>query len=466
MKRKCICLEFNELSPNLMDRFIREDKLPNFRRLRQESLVFTTDAEERAPYLEPWIQWVTVQTGLSYEQHKVFDLGDGHKLDVPRVWDIVGEAGNRVWICGSMNACYRRPIDGYILPDPWSTGITPYPDGEFDSYYNFVRTNVQEHTRERTVSTKADQLKFLSFMTSHGMSAGTVAVIVKQLLSERGGRHRWKRAAVLDRLQFDVFASYWKKYQPQFATFFLNSTAHFQHLYWRNMAPSSFAAKPSAAEQEEYGNAVLFGYQQMDALVGKALELLDGDTTLVFLTALSQQPCLNYEDTGGKVFYRPEHIEDLLRFAEVEGSPVFAPVMSEQFRLHFHSEQEAAAAAPKLLNLHMEGRPVMKVRQTGNEIFTGCNVFVRVSPDARIQSPAGRSAHFSELFYNCNLVKSGMHHPDGMFWIRTPSRLPERAEAEKVPLRQVAPTLLNLMGYECPTFMELDPLLALELARN
>ena len=208
----------------------------------------------------------------------------------------------------------------------------------------------------------------------------------------------------------------------------------------------------------------------MDALVGDALELIDDDTALVFLTALSQQPCLKYEDTGGKVFYRPENVDDFLRFAGVEGHPVFAPVMSEQFRLHFSSEEAAAAATAKLAGLHMNGQPVMLTRQTGNEVFAGCHVFVRVAPDAQVRSAAERAIRFSELFYNCNLVKSGMHHPDGMLWIRLPDRSQPRPQPrvqdEKVPLRQVAPTLLKLMGYERPPFMESEPMQAVELSNG
>ena len=42
-------------------------------------------------------------------------------------------------------------------------------------------------------------------MVQHGLSAGTVAAIAKQLLKEVRGQDRWKRAVILDKLQFDVF---------------------------------------------------------------------------------------------------------------------------------------------------------------------------------------------------------------------------------------------------------------------
>jgi hypothetical protein len=43
-----ILLEFNELSPALMETFIDQGYLPNFKRLRDSSQVFITDAEEAA----------------------------------------------------------------------------------------------------------------------------------------------------------------------------------------------------------------------------------------------------------------------------------------------------------------------------------------------------------------------------------------------------------------------------------
>ena len=442
-----------------MDRFIGEGHLPNFARLKQQSLVYTTDAEERAPYLEPWIQWVTVHTGLSYAQHGVFDLGDGHKLNTPRIWDIVGERGGKVWICGSMNASFRKPITGFILPDPWSVGIHPYPEGEFEAFFHFVRSNVQEHTREKLSSTSADKMRFVSFMVSHGMSPATAMSIGKQLLNEKGGKNKWRRAVILDRLQWDVFSWYWNRHQPVFSTFFLNSTAHFQHMYWRNFDPASFQVKPAEAEQEEYASAVRYGYEQMDGIVGKVLDLADADTSVVLLSALSQQPCLKYEDSGGKTFYRPNEPGDLFEFAGIGKNWTYAPVMSEQFHIYFPTEAEAIDAAEKLEVMKCGERKVLLVRRTGNEVFSGCSLFDQVPEGAMVSSATGKTKRFTELFYHVSGLKSGMHHPDGIFWIRTPEQRHEVHE-ERIPLRQVAPTVLRLMNCPKPDFMEMEELAA------
>ena len=459
MPTKLIQLEFNELSPLLMDRFIAQGHLPNFQRLREASQVFVTDAGEDPPNLEPWIQWVTAHTGLPYAEHKVFDLGDGHKLNAPRVWDIAGETGAKVWICGSMNASFRKPIQGFILPDPWTTGIKPYPEGEFEPFFHFVRTHVQEHTRAESPLGKGDQLRFIAFMVKRGMSAETVGRIIQQLREERSGAGRWKRAAILDRLMWDVFAWYWRAHQPVFSTFFLNSTAHFQHMYWRNMDPAAFAVKPSQAEQDEYADAVLFGYQQMDALVGKCLELAGPNTVVTLATALSQQACLKYEDTGGKIFHRPLDPQRLFEFSGITARPEYAPVMSEQFHLYFQNAAAAADAVAKLQALRTGGQPVMEARGNGSEVFAGCRLFTPVEPAAPVTNAAGQSRRFADLFYNCNLVKSGMHHRDGIFWMRVPG-MPAQVHSGHVDLTRVAPTLLSAMGYRQPDFLRAETLLA------
>jgi hypothetical protein len=195
----------------------------------------------------------------------------------------------------------------------------------------------------------------------------------------------------------------------------------------------------------------------MDAIVGKCLNLIDTNTIVVLATALSQQPCLKYEETGGKVFYRPEQPIDLLRFSGISSSPEYAPVMSEQFHLYFPSEAAASDAQEKLLQLCWAERPVMMARAQGKEVFAGCAVFERVPLDAIVRNGDGLTRKFYELFYNCSLVKSGMHHPDGILWVSTPDRT-YQVEEEKVSLRAIAPTLLALLGYPVPDFMEMPAL--------
>lgn len=452
MVQNVLTLEFNELCPSLMTEFIERGALPNFARLYRESEIHVTDAEEAPPHLEPWVQWVTVHTGLPASEHRVYSLGDGAKLQARRLWDIVSDSGHAVWVCGSMNVA-ARPVRGCVLPDPWSAGVPAAPAGEFDAYLDFVRQHVQEHTRDRVAFSAASGLKVARYLLQHGLRAATVRDTARQLLRERTKGGKWKRVAILDRLQWDVFRWYWKRLRPAYATFFSNSTAHLQHMYWRNMEPGAFEIKPSSEEQAAYGDAVLFGYRCMDRIVGECLDLAGPDTTVVLCSALSQQRCLAFEQSGGKKFYRMIEPRTLFAFAGIREPCTYAPVMSEEFKLHFAGVDAATEARERLLALHVGGQPVLRVRADGASVHAGCRIFDAVAAGATLRNDRGDCVAFESMFYRVSGMKSGMHHPDGIFWVRSPDRF-HRVHPEKLPLRCVAPRLLRACGVEPPPWMQ------------
>lgn len=455
--RRVMLLEFNELSPDLMDRFIKAGHLPNFQRLQGESQVYVTEAAERGWELNPWVQWVTVHSGLDYRGHGITELDEGGKLDAKRVWDVVSDAGLSVWICGSMNVAYKTPVHGLIMPDPWTTKVAPYPD-TLRPYFRFVQQNVLEHTNDRVALNGDDYVRFLTFIMRHGLSFTTVKAIIRQLLSERVGDKRWKRAALLDKLQFDVFRWYYQKTRPHFSTFFSNSTAHYQHFYWREMEPDLFKVQPTAEKRANYERAILFGYQEMDKLIGRFLALAGPDTIVIFATALSQQPCLIYEEQGGKVMYRPRDFSRLMDFAGITEAYTVAPVMAEVFNIHVRSEEDAARVVAKLGALRVGERPAMHTQLKGEVVNAKCQLHEQLPADANLRRAGTEAAvPFFEVFYPLEEIKSGMHHPDGMLWIRMPEK-PHQLHAGKVPLASLAPTILGLLSLPRPTHMQSPPL--------
>lgn len=458
-ERQVVMLEFNELVPRLMDQFIAEGHLPNFDRLRRGSCVYTTDAEESGENLNPWVQWVTVHSGLSAEHHGISRLSDGHKLTHKAVWDLLSEAGYRVWVCGSMNARYDKPLNGCLLPDPWSTGLTPFPKTEFDAFNKFVRFSVQEHTNKQAALSKGDTLRFLTYMATHGLSYQTVRMILRQIWTERRtGRFRWRRAAILDRLQFDVFRHYFRRFKPHFSTFFINSTAHFQHDFWRNMEPDAFAIKPSETEQSEYRDAILYGYMMMDSLIGEFMKLAGPNTTIIFCTGLSQQPYLQYENSSGRHYYRLHASRLLSERLGIADSFTYHPVMASEFCLRFNDAAAAERGAAVLQDHRFGERCAFAWKIDGNSVHAQCSQTGIVASDAEIVCRTSKERiPFYDIFYTMDVVKSGYHHPEGMLWIQTPDEIAGVRE-QKVSLRCIAPTVLRMFDVAAPPFMDSPPL--------
>jgi len=452
-----VFLEFNELCPSLMAQFIEEGKLPNFKKLRDSSAIFITEAEERAPYLEPWIQWINVHTGVTFREHGVEFLGESAKVKQPAVWDLASNAGKNVWICGSMNAHCTTEIKGSLVPDPWTDESLTRPS-EMLTYIQFVRKQVQEHSNATAKFSKSAYVKFLWFMMTHGLSLHTISAVVKQLFNERTEGKRWRRAFLLDLLQYDVFEHEYKRLKPQFSTFFLNSTAHMQHCYWRNMQPEVFKIQPTDEEQREYSSAILEGYIHMDKLIARVMNLVGDKAAIFFATAISQQPYLKFEDQGGKHIYRPSDIAKFAHWAGVKDVKQCNPVMAEQFWIEFSTNEQVQAAVKVLDAITVNGEKAFIVLPEETALFTGCSIRGKIPQDAVMASPAnGASTRFFDQLYEIEGIKSGMHHPDGLLWIRDP-RI-SRSSNPRVALESVAPTILEMLGLAVPSYMKEPSLL-------
>jgi hypothetical protein len=444
---KILMLEFNEICPPLIERWTNEGLLPGFTEFHQASQVFTTVADEAGPpNLEPWIQWYSIHTGLPFRDHRVFHLTDGPKADHGDLWRELRSVGKTVMNCGSMNARSMAGGGTFYLPDPWCTSEPAFPP-ELEVYSKTVSCAVREYSRQSPISSASQLAAFLGFLLTHGLSRDTVALICKQLISERVSKddRHWQRVALLDRLQFDVFRHYYRRARPDFATFFINSTAHLQHAYWREMDPEAFELKPTPRNVEVYGDAVLFGYRAMDALLREFMALADRDTILILCSALSQQPFTKRDSAGGQHFYRLRDPAEFLRIIGVQPREI-EPVMTHQYVLRFASEQEADAASAALQAVRLGSQEVFGIAAPEDaSLLFGCQISQEIRDDVEL-SGTGKNrdaSRFFGAFYAIDATKSGCHHPEGLLWIRTGQHC---AHEREVSILDIPATIIDLVG--------------------
>jgi hypothetical protein len=441
--RRVVLIEFNELSPSLLARFMAEGALPNFAAFRAASDVFTTDAGETDAALVPWIQWPSVHTGLPYGEHGIYHLGDAAKCDAPTIESVLSDAGLPVGVFGGMNIP-PRPIRGFRLPDPWDKHPRAEPSS-LQPYYDVTADQVKESTHHGRLTAR-DAVRLGTFYLRRGFRPDTAVAVARQLITERISRGvKWRRAALFDRIQYDVFRTYAFRHGVRFASFFSNSTAHYQHLYWRNMDPQRFSDPPSASDHPSLRTAILDGYRSMDRLLARFVADFPG-ATLIFATALSQEPY-----TGPVIRnYRPISFESLLQFAGIANARI-APVMTQQFHVVCADDAAAVAAEAALLALEVDGERVFKTRRDGANVFAGClyldpAVMERDIVDTR----TGARRRFADLFYLVDGFRSGHHHPEGALWIRTGHA---RVHEQTVSILDIAPTVLAMFGITAPPSM-------------
>ncbi|HVX09887.1 MAG TPA: hypothetical protein VHC22_01680 [Pirellulales bacterium] len=441
-----IQLEFNELCPDLMARFMREGILPNFTRLYESAAIFTTDAGEGPPNLEPWIQWVTVHSGMPYRAHRAFHLGEGRQLREKCVARLLSEAGVRVGVCGSMNTNYSD-LNGYFIPDPWDQYAVPHPTWIMP-YYKMVSRHVQESSRP-VRDTMMDAINFAWFMMRNGLQARTALGICRQLIAERlSPALVWRRPLILELMQYDLFRRLNSLFDVQYATLFYNSTAHFQHYYWRNMDPTLFDHAVPETDHRSLGTAIRTGYVAMDRLLGRVFADYPR-ARLLLCTALSQQAWTS----TAKCAFRPRDFARLLEFAGIPAAHCSVrPVMAEEFYVDWIGPESADALARKLAALTVNNIAIMNVERQGTSVFTGCRIHdSQVARHASVRAATGESAAFTELFEQIHTMRSGRHHAHGMLWVQTGKH---EIVSGTISLCDIAPTVLGYFGIEAPSYME------------
>jgi hypothetical protein len=448
-RRPIIFAEFNELCPWLINQWMAEGLLPNFKALHDRSTVFETRADVDDPgQLEPWIQWYSLHTGLAYAQHGVFHLTEGAEAKHLDLWHAARSAGRKVGSFASMNS---RPFDFqdcFFVADPWSENGNAAP-AELNIYNRFIAQNVREYSNPGSRMGLGDYAGFLSFMLRRGLRVSTIARIVKQLVRERVSDRRlsWQRVALMDRMQFDVFRHYQRKYRPDFSTFFINSTAHLQHSYWRSFQPERFTVQPSANDLKLYGDAIRFGYRAMDTLLGDLMALAEeSGAQVIFMTALSQQPFLKAEASGGKHFYRLHDVEGFFRrfalpFADID------PTMTHQYLARFAANGDKALVQNALGSFSLSKGGVLFDFNTHESegLYFNCNLSSPAAADLTFSNGKGTPLPFHDFFYAIDATKSGCHHPSGALWFAGDRHV--KIE-DPVSILDVFPTTLDLLGVE------------------
>ena len=113
-------MELNEINFDLVRHYIKSGaELPVLKQLMAQG-VLTSLSEEVYEHLEPWIQWPSVHTGKTYNEHQVFRLGDAVNHQGSQIFEDIERRGYSVGNLSAMNAANRMEKPAFFIPDPWT----------------------------------------------------------------------------------------------------------------------------------------------------------------------------------------------------------------------------------------------------------------------------------------------------------------------------------------------------------
>ncbi len=330
---KLVCFEINEINFPDIEKYIQEGKLKNFKMLFEKYGYTTTISESDQGILNPWVQWVTVHTGLEYADHQVKRLGDAQGKDFKQIWESVEEKGYKVGAFYPFNTKNSLKAPAFFTPDPWVNTPMKAPF--------FVRL-IDSALKQVTNDYAKDKITLSSYLKL------AVGVLPYARFKHYGqylsfsyhylmGR-KWYRALFLDLLMSDVFLKLYRQNSPDMATACVNAGAHIQHHY----AFSSKHYDGNSKNPEWYVPAgfdpVAQIYELYDQLIGEWIAELGDQTRIMLMTGLSQEA-----HDRMSIYYRLNDHVDFLNKIGLEYKEV-QPLMTEDFLLWFETEAQALVA--------------------------------------------------------------------------------------------------------------------------
>ena len=397
---RLILVELNEINFDLVEHYIENGtKLPGFKSLINSGII-ETYSESKYENLEPWIQWPSVHTGKTYDEHGVFRLGDFVNSNEEQFFEKVEKAGYKVGAISPMNASNRLKNPAYFIPDPWTVTDT---DGSFFSKIisNAISQTVNDNSQSKIKMSSAAYLMLsLIFLVRPRKYFSMISLAILSLTKP------WKKALFLDKFLFEVHLKFFKKSNADFSTIFLNAGAHIQHHYFFN---SSFVDTPILKNPSWYvkkkNDPILDMLIAYDELIEEIISIPDTET--IISTGLSQKP---YEEV--KFYYRLKQHTDFLNTCGIKHEKVF-PRMTRDFLIEFLSEKDAQIAEKKLELILVNNK-----NQLFGEIDNrGKELFVVLTYPNEITDECSLSIDGKNIYLKDNLtfvaIKNGEHQSKG-----------------------------------------------------
>ncbi|WP_324275612.1 alkaline phosphatase family protein [Blastococcus brunescens] len=401
-----ISLELNELNFDLLEHYVTQGKLLHFQRLLSDYKRYDTVAESEFSHVEPWIQWVTVHTGLDFAEHGVFRLGDITDAPYEQIWErLERELGVTVAALSPMNASLAAKQPAFFVPDPWTT-TEVHGSLDLRLLYKAIRASVNNNAEGSFSVGSLIRLAVGAAFNIQWKNLLRYATLARRSLSRK-----WLRAAFLDFLLTDTFITQWNRHRPTYATLMLNAAAHVQHHYMFSSPHYDGVHRNPGWYVAEGEDPVGDIYRVYDAALGELFKLVDAhQVRLLVMTGLSQvaNPEIIY-------YYRPLDHSRLMELLNVQGVTKVEPRMSRDFLVEFDTEEATRRGGALLSSVTMEdGSPLFSVDNRGRTLFVKVAYIKEMQPGLTASVNGTKIADVDSLFVHVS-IENAIHSTVGTF---------------------------------------------------
>ena len=414
-----ILLALNELNLDYIKGYVSQGKLTNFGKLLEYGVVNTT-SEDKYELLEPWIQWATVQTGRTYDEHQVFRLGDMvDRPDLNQIFEDLEESGLSVGAISPFNAVNRLSSPKFFIPDPWTQTKA---SGGFiieklsRTVSRFVNSNASGKVGPADVI-----WLLLGFIVYVRIKRWPKLFKLVSLHKKPG-----VKAAILDMILLEVFVTLQKKHKPDYSHLFFNGGAHVQHHYMFNSSQYKGDFKNPEWYCPSDWDPILMMLETYDTIIG---DLLKTGERIIGVTGLHQVP--HKEQT---FYWRPVAHKDFLLECGLKEEFNVIPRMSRDFLIKASNEQQALELENHLNHFtdSVRSKPVFNVDNRGTSLFVEVIYDDDLVEEMSFDGPGGISIESLKSKLAFVAIKNGKHDGLGYIFSNMPMDLPQEIKLTEV----------------------------------
>ena len=394
-----LIIELNEFDPSYFKKVSQELKLKNIEKILQlEHSITITDENEEHQGLDPWVQWVSIHSGMPFRKHAICRLSETKKQDFKQIWNVFGENKNyECGIWGVMNA----PLGGdigikFFVPDPWSFDEIATPS-YLNNFLSLPRYIAKNYLSIRVTQSLKEFFKMASFIyhnRGNGKTRKFFGMIFKSFFISGINIHTF--STLLDFLSTLYFIELKDKLSTNFNIIFLNHIAHIQHQFWNE-------------PDQEISKHMKFALIICNEFFGMLFESLENNEQLMVVNGIRQK----FVKGHGLFIYRQKDPISFFKLFGVESTNTEQNMTNDGILIF--SDSESRDKSVEILNnifLKSNQKKIFYIELIdNNKIFYQLDIKEKINSDEIILFDK-KSFKFFDLI-ECICERTGAHIQQG-----------------------------------------------------
>ena len=236
MNRKILIINLNEIDLDFIKKNSKKYNCIETIKFLSKKNKVNTFSKDKVQHkdLDPWVQEVSINTGLRSNKHKIFNLGEKLDKNIPQIWDLISKK-YKVSIWGSMNSQLRNNKNiNYFFPDPWNFTSQVKPKN-LKNFFLLPNYYAKNYTKINILKFTALSLRLIFFLFFNKLFYFNIIKNFYRYLkifSTNISAINFKLFLMLDIFSLISVRKLEAENKSDALFVFLNSIAHFQHNNW------------------------------------------------------------------------------------------------------------------------------------------------------------------------------------------------------------------------------------------